>query len=242
MTAAIDAVLESTAVEVEEAQEIDKVSTAYYPISQPLVTILRVALSEKDKDNGTETINVDTSLLRRHTTIERDSLEQAMEQLLRNAFVAMDSMFFSTPAWQRKRPSFQHRTCIRISTNIQQQTLTITDLGIGMTRSDLINSLGAGGHLSKRALLAARIMGSEKVMSEEKDDSDDTDSDDEDDTTTTCSNEEDVKSSNASHLEGKSTGNVENLSCPCSVQDIGGFYSALCTLAVGVEIGTKVRL
>jgi hypothetical protein len=221
-----------------ESQEQDKVSSAFYPISQPLVAILRLALNDEESTNDVNTNDgIDSPILSKQHSIERAPLEKALEQLLRNAFVAMDSMFFSTPGWQRKRPSFQHRTCIRISTDTERKTLTITDLGSGMTRSDLINSLGAGGRLSRRALLAARMLGSEKAIVEDDDSySDDTDSDD-DDTTSTCSNED-----NGIHLDGDETMKEQKLSCPCSVDDIGGFYSALCALAVGVEIGTKVRL
>jgi hypothetical protein len=62
------------------------------------------------------------------------------------------------PSSMRDRPSFQHRLLIRISTDEINNTLTITDLGSGMTRSDVINTLGAGSRLSSRAIHAARVI------------------------------------------------------------------------------------
>ena len=68
------------------------------------------------------------------------------------------SCIHDSPSSQRGLPSFQHRLLIRISTDEANQTLTITDLGSGMTRSDLINSLGVGSRLSSHALHAARAI------------------------------------------------------------------------------------
>jgi hypothetical protein len=63
----------------------------------------------------------------------------------------------NSPWAQRQRSSFQHRQLIRVTTDEVAGTLTITDLGIGMTRSDLINSLvGVGSRLSLRAIQAAK--------------------------------------------------------------------------------------
>jgi hypothetical protein len=44
----------------------------------------------------------------------------------------------------RNRPSFAHRLCLRVSTDVSKGILELTDMGAGMTRADLINSLGIG--------------------------------------------------------------------------------------------------
>lgn len=69
---------------------------------------------------------------------------EALGQLVSNAIESMDRMYFATPARIRTHPAFQHRLCLRVCANPAAQTLSITDLGAGMTRTDLINSLGTG--------------------------------------------------------------------------------------------------
>ena len=102
-----------------------------------------------------------------------------------------------------------------------------------MTRSDLINSLGVGGRLSRRALGAARRLESDSSGGGGDTNEEEESSDDSDDESTTCL--EDLVEKDKESEESESV-----VSCPCSAEDIGGFYSALCALAVGVEIGTKV--
>lgn len=113
------------------------------------------------------------------------------------------------PSSMRDRPSFQHRLLIRISTDEINNTLTITDLGSGMTRSDVINTLGAGSRLSSRAIHAARVIdgththrsgsvangksSSSIVDADEEDRSDDDDDDDD----SAYSGEESVVSSSS---------------------------------------------
>merc|ERR1740136_542126 len=189
-------------VSVVTNDESSEVTAALYPISQPLATILRFALAEPSPSSTNNTdgaiINDDDDAANANKNapaatiptapnnslgvvvkLERESMEVALGHFVRNCFVAMDALFFSTPASQRNNPTFQHRLCIRISTSQKNKTLSITDLGTGMTRSDLINTLGVGTHLSSDALTATRTLAANKRRDDEDDDDDDDDDDDE---------------------------------------------------------------
>jgi len=108
-------------------------------------------------------------------------MEVALEHFIRNCFGAMDALFFSTPASQRNNPTFQHRLCIRISTSQKDKTLSITDLGTGMTRSDLINTLGVGSRLSSNAIRATRTITTTDTQNHRDDSDDDDDSENDSD-------------------------------------------------------------
>jgi hypothetical protein len=177
---------------------------------------------------------------------------------LRVRLPAFSSHFFNFPKYspsaQRQRPAFQHRQLIRISTDETNHTLTITDLGSGMTRSDLINSLGVGSGLSSHALHSARtieklIRGqNEDTSKASKNDDDDNATSSDDDSVSSTSSEEsqedpaddiagmDINHGNCEELD--KTTNV--IQVPCQAKDLGSFYAALCALGVQVEIGTKV--
>ena len=136
------------------------VSSASYPISQPLATILRTVVAAKATDADA---NVDADIDNSSSaeiTIETETLETAFQALVSNSLSAIDTTYFSTPSNLRSHSSFQHRTVIRISTDAERGTLTITDLGTGMTRSDVINCLGCGGVLSDDAVKIARVLSS----------------------------------------------------------------------------------
>lgn len=136
------------------------VSSASYPISQPLATILRTVVAAKSKGaNANVDANIDNSSSA-EITIETETLETAFQALVSNSLSAIDTTYFSTPSNLRSHSSFQHRTAIRISTDAERGTLTITDLGTGMTRSDVINCLGCGGVLSDDAVKIARVLSS----------------------------------------------------------------------------------
>ena len=138
------------------------VSSASYPISQPLATILRTVVAAKAKDadaNANVDADIDNSSSA-EITIETETLETAFQALVSNSLSAIDTTYFSTPSNLRSHSSFQHRTVIRISTDAERGTLTITDLGTGMTRSDVINCLGCGGVLSDDAVKIARVLSS----------------------------------------------------------------------------------
>jgi hypothetical protein len=170
----------------------------------------------------------------------------------------------------RDRPSFQHRLLIRISTDTIHNTLTITDLGSGMTRSDVINSLGAGSRLSQKAIHAARVIdggnanrnrGEKESMMDmgnhASDDYDDDDDDEDDDST--CSEEDSVISSTSDESGNDAANDIAGIDInaalnggdgresdrkvirvPAQAKDIGSFYAAICALGEEVEIGTKV--
>jgi len=130
-----------------------------------------------------------------------------------------------------------------------------------MTRADLINSLGVG-RLTSTAVHAARHLsaylgvavessassdacedGEEFVSDSDNDDDDDDDSDvamssssdagDDGRPLTTTPVFQNNKTITAADSQ-------EALLVPCRASDIGGFYSALCTLGIGINIGTKV--
>ena len=138
------------------------VSSASYPISQPLATILRTVVAAKAKDaDANANVDADTdNSSSAEIIIETETLETAFQALVSNSLSAIDTTYFSTPSNLRSHSSFQHRTVIRISTDAERGTLTITDLGTGMTRSDVINCLGCGGVLSDDAVKIARVLSS----------------------------------------------------------------------------------
>jgi hypothetical protein len=104
-----------------------------------------------------------------------------------------------------------------------------------MTRADLINALGVGSKLSPSALSAARSL--EKYTRKNDDDDDDNDDDNDEDGDSTSSEEGNSDDDDDEDIE---EGGLLKI-IPCTKQDIGGFYSAFCSLGTKVEIGTKVR-
>jgi hypothetical protein len=144
---------------------------------------------------------------------------------------------------QRNKATFQHRLCIRISTCAKEKTLSITDLGAGMTRSDLINSLGVGSRLSPEALAAVRNIDSAISGGKGHRDGINEDDGNEDDNTSDESESDDDSESESDDDESESVDddyNTKKTVIPCKAADVGGFYSAFCSLGTSVEIGTKV--
>ncbi len=169
----------------------------------------------------------------------------------------------------RDRPSFQHRLLIRIETNESNQTLTITDLGSGMTRSDVINTLGAGSRLSSRAIHASRILDGISGVGGKKSGSNGLEYSDDNDDDSTISGEVSVSSDASSSTDESGNDAVNDIAgiditdaeadaekasgvtneddqgqhvikVPAQAKDIGSFYAAMCALGEWVEIGTKV--
>ena len=62
------------------------VSSASYPIAQPLATILKVAIDgqKQQQPQGND------------KQIDVESKEDALQHFIRNSFVAMDDMYFAT--------------------------------------------------------------------------------------------------------------------------------------------------
>jgi hypothetical protein len=179
------------------------------------------------------------------------------------------SLSLCSPASTRNKQSFAHRLCVRVMADPKDKTLTITDLGSGMTRGTLINGLGIG-HLSRRAMKAAAASKKKRLDDNDnattnvqqqqqqqppeeedggKDESDDeeedggmdeatSDDDDDDDSLSSDDMEEETTTTSA---DDDDDSEAENNAIPCRVKDVGGFYAALFALAVGVNVGTKVR-
>jgi hypothetical protein len=204
------------------------VSQASYPITQPLASILQAAIASKVNFTKDVTPNIH---------IQKESVESGFEKLIRNCFVAIDDLYFATPASRRNKESFQHRLVIRIATNEHDKTLTITDLGSGMTRADLINSLGIGSRLSPQAILYAKKL-------DTNDGNDESSADDDSDTQTSDSlsdlPHQDIAEMGVNDDDIASKESEEVVHVPCLAEDIGGFYSALVALGHEIEIGTKV--
>jgi hypothetical protein len=206
------------------------VSQASYPITQPLASILQTVITSKVNFTKDVAPNIH---------IQKESVESGFEKLIRNCFVAIDDVYFATPASRRNKESFQHRLAIRIATNEHDKTLTITDLGSGMTRADLINSLGIGSRLSSRAIACAKKLGTNDVNDENS-------SDDDSDTqvSDSSSDESDLPHQDIAEMDVNdnvaSNESVELINVTCLSEDIGGFYSALVALGHEVAIGTKV--
>jgi hypothetical protein len=237
---------------------LHSVSRATYPLPQPLVLRLQGGGLQLAADRPRPAV---------------ESIPEALTQLVGNAIESMDAMYFATPPRLRKLAAFQHRLCLRIRANRTARTLSLTDLGSGMTRADIINTLGMGragmtvksSHRSQQSNGSSR--GDDRVVdttddeewddeSEEEEDGEEEEDDDEEgegeeEDEDTMHEEDDGEEGNpAAQMNGSHAQNggstpsmgeipIENLSC--RVVDIGGFYSALCTLGTGVRVGTKSK-
>ena len=132
-----------------------------------------------------------------------------------------------------------------------------------MTRADLINSLGIG-RLSTRAHAASkrlRKLGSGSdggSMEDDEDDEDDEEEEEEEEeedqneeeeeegpvpmeTSDGADDDEEIDEADDEDVDDPEENPGKQTRIPCREQDIGGFYSALCALGVGVNVGTKVR-
>jgi hypothetical protein len=112
--------------------------------------------------------------------VEKETQEMAVAQLLKNAWAALDRMYFQTSSPIRQATWFAHRTCVRISIapvhtsdnqrsnacQILQNAFSITDCGVGMTRSDLINSLGIG-RTSRRVNAIGKLLLENRTLSKD---------------------------------------------------------------------------
>jgi hypothetical protein len=217
---------------------------ATYPLPQPLTLLLEASIGPHQKQHD----------------CSKEPKSAALSQLIGNALEAMDRLYFSTVANERSADWFLHRTCLRI--NVSPTSISITDLGAGMTRADLINSLGIG-RLSKKAMRVAAAMtklivknNNNKKHQQQGDDDNNELRDEEpiieEDTTTVEDNgekEETDQDTDDTDDDGDDDDDDDDDDeeeaddkevLPCLEADIGGFYSALCALGVGVTIGTKV--
>ncbi|GAX22720.1 hypothetical protein FisN_4Hh168 [Fistulifera solaris] len=214
-----------TDTEEHPTQSTTNVSHATYPLPQPLVERLEVAMRSE------------TTLI--------DSLSDALSHLIGNAVEAMDAMYFATPANIRKHPAFQHRLCLRITANPTEQTLSVTDMGAGMTRTDLINSLGIG-----RAGLISSTAKNIKSAALEDDSSTSADDDEDpsDESSVATNGEENDQNDKE---ETKSDSDVSSpmeeepaeaaTALDCRSKCLGGFYAAFCSLGTGVRVCTKAK-
>jgi hypothetical protein len=219
------------------------ISRASYPIPQPLVQRLKAGI-----------------LLPNQGFRERqvESLHDGLAQLVSNSIEAMDAMYFATPPQIRQHSCFQHRLCVRIRVDPEAQTISITDLGIGMTRADLINSLGVGrsaGLESSSNGYESRNRSTSQTEEEDQSTAEDSDSSDDeldqtdDDDETGIEEESEAQDGNEGNPEyiitkepsiSKNT-SEDNTVLRCKAKDLGGFYAALCSLGTGVCVRTKSK-
>jgi len=167
-------------------------------------------------------------------------------------FLHVNVCTLSRPSIIRNSPAFQHRLCIRISTDLEKKTLSVTDLGCGMSRADLINSLAAG-KLSSNTIDIIRNLSNNDTINNTNTSSllrktnthenfmdSDTDCDsmfgDEETTAQPFSSNE---SSNGIHDTEDHIQNHDPV-LSCRAVDIGGFYAALCALGKAIQVDTKV--
>jgi hypothetical protein len=232
------------------------ISRASYDLPEPLRVRLRagVLLSAAGGPPKSE----------REKNIIVETIPDALAQLVGNSIEAMDTMYFSTPARVRKHPAFQHRLCIRVKANPISKTLSLTDLGCGMTRADLINLLGT----SKAApLLTSRLSSTnanDGTSSDATDSSTDEDPHEDTEEEKDCLDGYVPDASDSSRMAVKldsrldptetlvgvaasvTSNGARDAGAPkerisCKSRDIGGFYAALCTLGTGIRIGTKAK-
>jgi hypothetical protein len=208
------------------------VSRAVYPIPQRVSQALKLLSLNKEQPSqegvsaaGDVDIIVDVLPIPSTKQLVVDDPTTAMAYLVENALSAMDLLYFATVPQIRQDDCWQkHRTCLRVEGDPEGGTLTITDLGIGMTRADLINMLGVGRNTANGNNNMSRSAPSSVASSEDDDDDDDDDLSDEEE-------------------EGAPVAPkpIESTVLHCQKNDLGGFYAALCSLGVGVRVGTKVR-
>lgn len=106
---------------------LSAVEHATYPLPQPLAVLLQAAVGAPDNANCERQV---------------ESHSTGLAQLFENAMEALDRLYFGTAPRVRDARWFHHRTCLRL--HVTGKSLTVTDLGSGMTRADLINALGIG--------------------------------------------------------------------------------------------------
>jgi hypothetical protein len=207
------------------------VSRAVYPIPQRVsqaLTLLSLNNKQQQEDTASD-VDVDVH----HVPLKQlvvDDPTTAMTHLVENALSAMDLLYFATAPQIRQDDCWQkHRTCLRVQGDVENGTLTITDLGIGMTRADLINMLGVGRSNNDTTT------GNNNNMSRSAPSSVASSDDDDDDDDVSDNDEEDDEEAAPAPKPTEST------VLHCQKNDLGGFYAALCALGVGVRVGTKVR-
>ncbi|GKY93096.1 hypothetical protein MPSEU_000277800 [Mayamaea pseudoterrestris] len=173
-----------------------------------------------------------------------ETIPNALAQLVSNSIEAMDTVFFSVPGRVRQHPAFQHRLCIRIRANSDTNTLSLTDLGCGMTRADLINLLGTSKAVPSSTDFYSSTNGSKLSGSDTEEDStteDEADvSGDDNDNESTQEHATEGDDTDASAADGKVVDKNQRAQS-CLAKDIGGFYAALCSLGTGIRIGTKAK-
>ncbi len=77
-----------------ESQLSSKVTSESYPIAQPLATILQKAVQIETND-GVSVINANYKSSK-NVELVLEPIEDALQNIIRNCFVAMDEMFFYT--------------------------------------------------------------------------------------------------------------------------------------------------
>lgn len=220
------------------------VADATYPLPEPLVRRLKGGIIGKSSSSTTNAKT--TAGDKKASEIFLESIDQALTQLVGNSIEAVDNMYFAAPPKLRKHPDFQHRLCFRVRADPTAKTLSITDLGAGMTRADLINSLGIG-----RAGLSTKPKAKQKQASDEgvvEDPVETTDEEEESDFEGTEDEEEEDDEDMASSSEDEE-GDEEmdtlvedgDESYDCRTAEVGGFYAALCALGTGIRVATKSK-
>ena len=201
---------------------------ASYPLPEGLST--RLLAGWKDNDERKRGIPVrDRRTVLSHT--------DALTHLVRNALEALDTLYFQT------KRRHEHRLCLRIAATAE--TLSITDLGVGMTRADLINSLGVGRQIAKDKASSSESSvqtesteeeeyGSMEEEDEDEDGEEDEEADEDGEDEPTNEDDEEV-------VTQQQPLRVDDIVLSCLDRDLGGFYSALCALATGVRVGTKSK-
>ena len=105
-----------------------------YPISDLLEKVVRVLAAE-------------TAILDK-----RAAAEGFLPDLLSNAGHALDTIYFQS---LRDRRVLRGNTSKLVSIEVDADTLTITDSGVGMTKADLINNLGTLAKIDEPEFQAA---------------------------------------------------------------------------------------
>lgn len=259
--------MESSIEGGEEILQRHDVSDATYPLPEPLIQRLRAGIVPVSNTISDE--DGDQHSIGKKQVVLREGIEQAVAHLVGNCIEAVDNMYFAAPPKLRKHPAFQHRLCLRVCADPDTKTLSITDLGAGMTRADLINSLGVGrpgltsatGNFTVTGVNQERELeenaeGEDVVETTEEEDFDDDElhdgeegdeggesqeEDEAEEIDRAMEEEEDELEDDLQNVDEVKDKNNEDKVFDCRASEIGGFYAALCALGVGIRVGTKSK-
>jgi hypothetical protein len=202
------------------------IQRALYPLTSGLSKVLKVATGGVESSTA--------------TVLHKESPHTALQNVFQNCMTSLDQWYFSCSPVERKALQ-AHRTCLRVSTDEKDNSVTITDLGVGMTRADLINLLGVGKYHPQRKQ-ESKLKKSDSHMTDSTESSREGSTSSSTGTSSSDSDDDSTQAPQKQDVPGMTSPPIAALphDVYCRTKDVGGFYAAIGALAVGVKVGTKV--